>query len=72
MPALVSSQVFIPEPGRRYHFHTLSDGRVYGWWERVTPEGQPVPMEESAWVQLTPALPAEVLGGTPSSDRSNG
>jgi hypothetical protein len=42
-------------------FHTLSDGRIVGYWERRNVDtGAPV---ASAWVEVAPAIPDRLLEG---------
>jgi hypothetical protein len=42
-------------------FHTLSDGRIVGYWERRNVDtGAPVPSE---WVEVAPVITDALLGG---------
>ena len=62
VPFVVSTTRHESSDGRRVSwFHTLSDGRIVGYWDRRDPDsGAPVP---SKWVEVAPAIPDAMLEG---------
>ena len=61
LPFVVTTTRHESSEGRVSWYHTLSDGRIVGYWERRNVDtGAPVPSE---WVEVAPALPDKLLEG---------
>jgi hypothetical protein len=61
VPFVVTTTRHESSEGRVSWFHTLSDGRIVGYWERRHPDsGAPVPYK---WVEVAPAIPDALLEG---------
>jgi hypothetical protein len=61
LPYVVTTTRHESSEGRVSWYHTLSDGRIVGYWERRNVDtGAPVPSE---WVEVAPVITDALLGG---------